>query len=50
MNFKIEKVLERDVDLLVINNFLNNKLLKLFLSKIELEDYKIIDIEHSYVD
>ena len=50
MNFKIEKVLERDVDLLVINNFLNDKLLKLFLNKIELEDYKIIDIEHSYVD
>lgn len=50
MNFKIEKVLERDMDLLIINNFINNKLLKLFLDKIGLEKYKTVDIEHSYVD
>ena len=50
MNFKIEKVLERDIDLLIINNLLNSKLLELFLGKVDLEGYKIIDIEHSYVD
>ncbi len=50
MRFKIEKVLERDMDLLVINNFINNKLLELFLGKCDLKYYKIIDIEHSYVD
>ena len=50
MNFKIEKVIERDMDLLIINNFINNKLLKLFLDKIGLENYKTVDIEHSYVD
>ena len=50
MNFKIEKVLERDMDLLIINNFINNKLLKLLLDKLDLKGYKTIDIEHSYVD
>ena len=50
MNFKIEKVLERDIDLLIINNFINNKLLKLFLDKLDLKGYKINEIEHSCVD
>ncbi len=50
MEFKIEKVLERDIDLLVINNFINGKLNKLFLDKANLIDYKVIDVEHSYFD
>lgn len=50
MTFRIEKVLERDIDLLVINNFINNKLLKLFLDKINLKDYVVLDVEHSHVD
>ena len=50
MNIKIEKVLERDIDLLIINNFINNKLLKLFLDKLDLKGYKINEIEHSNVD
>ncbi|MEE3343550.1 MAG: hypothetical protein VZS44_05625 [Bacilli bacterium] len=50
MLFKIEKVLERDMDLLVINNFINNKLTKLFLDKLNYKNYKVISVEHSYVD
>ena len=50
MKFKIEKVLERDIDLLIINNVINNNLLQLFLRKLSLKDYKVIDIEHSYFD
>ena len=50
MKFKMEKVLERDIDLLVINNLINGKLLNLFLNKLNLINYKIVDIEHSYVD
>ena len=49
-NFKIEKVIERDIDLLIINNIINDKILKLFLDKLDLKGYKIIEIEHSHVD
>ena len=50
MIFKIEKVSERDIDLLVINEFTNGKLINLFLDKAGLTDYKIIEIEHSLTD
>lgn len=50
MNFKIEKVLERDIDLLVINNIINGKLTKLFLDKTNLTNYEVINVEHSYTD
>ena len=50
MKFKIEKVLERDIDLLVINNVINNKLIDLFLEKSDLKDYKVSEVEHSYMD
>ena len=48
MNIKFEKVLERNIDLLLIDRFAtNNKLIELFLQKINLVNYKIISIEHS---
>ena len=50
MIFKIEKVLERDMDLLVINNFINNRLTQLFLEKSNVKDFRIVNVEHSYVD
>lgn len=51
MNFKIEKVLERDIDLLMINKFINNnEVLNYFLNKIELNDYELIEVEHSHMD
>lgn len=50
MYFKVEKVLERDIDLLIINNIINNKLLNLFLDKICIDNYKVIEVELSHVD
>ena len=50
MHIKIEKVFERDVDLLVINNISNGNLLKLFLNMISKTDYRLESIEHSYQD
>lgn len=51
MNIKFEKVLERDIDLLMINKFINDsKLLDFFLNKVNKEGYKLIDIEHSFKD
>lgn len=51
MNIKIEKVLERDIDLLIINKIIDNdKLLNLFLNKINKSGYKIVGIEHSQMD
>ena len=48
---KIEKVLERDIDLLVINKLVNDKrLIDYFMKKVELNDYELISIEHSYYD
>ena len=51
MNCIFEKVLERDIDLLMINKFINDeRLLSFFLSKIKLYGYSIVKIEHSYMD
>ena len=51
MNIRIEKVLERDIDLLIINRIIDNdKLLNLFLNKINKSGYKIVSIEHSQMD
>lgn len=51
MNIRIEKVLERDIDLLIINKIIDNdKLLNLFLNKINKSEYKIVSIEHSQID
>lgn len=51
MNIKFEKVLERDIDLLMINKFINHpKTIDFFLEKVELYGYKLVDIEHSLMD
>lgn len=51
MNIKIEKVLERDVDLLVINKLINDKKVsEFFAKKIGLEDCGLISVEHSHSD
>ncbi len=51
MNFIIEKVLERDIDLLMINKFIyDKKVLDLFLNKIDKKDYSIISVQHSLTD
>ncbi len=51
INVKIEKVLERDIDLLMINKFINTYyLLDYFLKKVDKYEYKLIDIEHSFKD
>lgn len=51
MKFNIEKIFERDIDLLVINKFMNDKTFKnYFLSKINLYDYNIIEVYHSFSD
>ena len=53
MNFKIESVLERDIDLLMINKFINDPtILNIFLEKLGLlnKNYHLVDIEHSYSD
>lgn len=51
MNIILEKVLERDIDLLMINKFINDpRILDFFLNKIKLNNYKLISIEHSLMD
>lgn len=51
MKFTIEKVLERDMDLLMINKFIHNQeVLDLFLNKINKRGYKNINVQHSYSD
>ena len=51
MKLVIEKVLERDIDLLMINKFMyDENVLNLFLSKINKSDYKVISVEHSLMD
>lgn len=47
----ISRVFERDVDLYVINKFMNDiKFKNLFLEKIDKEEYEIVNCIHSYVD
>ena len=51
MNLKFEKVLERDVDLLIISKLNNdNNFINFFLSKIDLNNCTIEEIEHSSKD
>lgn len=51
MNIIFEKILERDIDFLIIENFIKNKNFRnIFLSKLRLETYNILSIEHSYKD
>ena len=51
MNIFFEKVLERDVDLMIINQISFNKsFLNLFLDKISKKNYIVESIEHSLMD
>ena len=51
MDIKFEKVLERDVDLLVINKLVNDSnVLNYFLHRANLHDYELVNIEHSHMD
>lgn len=51
MKIRFEKILERDIDLLIINKFINDsKVLDFFLNKIDLNGYKVINLEHSHMD
>jgi hypothetical protein len=51
MNLKLEKVFERDVDLLLLNSFINNKkFLACILNKFNLEGYQLDELEHSLMD
>ena len=51
MEFYIEKVLERDIDLYIINKFINDANFKnLFLNKSGLKNYKINKCIHSLLD
>jgi len=51
MEFKIEKVYERDIDLLIINKFMNDDDFgNLFLEKINRVGYIVKYIEHSLMD
>ena len=50
MKIKFEKIEERDVDLLVMNNIANGCLIDLFLEKVNKVGYVVKSIEHSYAD
>ena len=51
IEIKIEKVLERDIDLLLINKFIyERKVINYFLNKINKKDFKLLSIEHSRFD
>src|SRR5574344_1707991 len=51
MDLIFEKVLERDIDLLIINKFISDKkILDLFLNNINVHDYKVVSIQHSLMD
>ena len=51
MEFVLEKVLERDIDLLIINKFIFDENFKnYFLNKVGLSNYKVDKIEHSFKD
>jgi len=47
----MEKVFERDIDLLMINKFCSEeKVTKYFSSKIGLDNYKVVKAQHSIMD
>ena len=51
MEFSIEKVSERDIDLYIINKFLNDsKFKELFLKKINCQNYQVCKCLHSFSD
>ena len=51
MEFSIEKVYERDIDLYIINKFLNDsKFKELFLEKINCQNYQVCKCLHSFSD
>ena len=51
MEVKFEKVFERDVDLLLINSFINNEaFFKKFINKFGLTGYELVSLEHSLSD
>ena len=51
MEFSIEKVCERDIDLYIINKFINNsKFKELFLRKINCQNYQVCKCLHSFSD
>ena len=51
INFKIEKVFERDVDLLLSQSFMNDdNFINIFLNKIDCPECKVISVEHSVTD
>ena len=51
MEFSIEKVCERDIDLYIINKFLNDsKFKELFLKKINCQNYQVCKCLHSLSD
>lgn len=51
MKFSIEKVLERDIDLYIINKLINDSNFKnLFFDKINCQNYRVSECKHSYSD
>lgn len=51
MEIELEKVFERDIDLLMINKFINDKnLVDLFCSKVNLSNYSVTNAQHSIMD
>ena len=51
MEFSIEKVCERDIDLYIINKFINDsKFKELFLGKINCQNYHVCKCLHSFSD
>ena len=51
MKIELEKVFERDIDLLMINKFINDKnLVDLFCSKVNLSNYSVTNVQHSIMD
>lgn len=51
MEINIEKVYERDIDLYIINKFLNDsKFKELFLEKINCKNYRVCKCLHSFAD
>ena len=51
MEFSIEKVSERDIDLYIINKFINDsKFKELFLKKINCQNYQVCKCLHSFSD
>ena len=51
MEFNIKKVYERDIDLYIINKFINDsKFKELFLEKINCQNYQVYKCLHSFAD